>query len=169
MLTERLLLRPHSLADLDDRAALVGDEQVMRHVGGAQDAEENWTRLLRYAGHWALRGFGLFAVEEKESGRLAGEVGLAGFHRGLGRDFDEAPEAAWVLAGWAQGRGYATEAMRAAIGWHETHVARERMVCVIAQDNAGSLRVARKLGFRIFGERAYRGASRLVLERAPRR
>src|SRR3546814_17524593 len=52
--------------------------------------EEAWNRLLRYAGHWTLLGYGIFAVVEKASGRFIGETGIADFHRGLGDDFDQA-------------------------------------------------------------------------------
>lgn len=148
---------------------MTSDMAVMAHLGGAaSDREENWARIQRYNGHWALRGHGLFAVEEKSSGIFVGEAGLASFERGLGADFDPYPEGAWIFASVAQGKGYATEAMQAAIDWHEANVGASRMVCVIAQENAPSLRVAEKLGFRIFAERAYKGGNRLLLERPGR-
>src|SRR3546814_19996070 len=59
--------------------------------------EDAWNRLLRYAGHWTLLGYGIFAVVEKASGRFIGETGIADFHRGLGDDFDQAGEAAYVF------------------------------------------------------------------------
>lgn len=164
--TARLRLRPHRPGDLDDRHAMTGDAHVMRHFGGAtQDREDNWHRLLRYAGHWALFGHGLLAIEERATGRFAGEVGLADFRRGLGADFDGAPEAAWMLPRWAEGRGYATEAMRAAIAWHEAARGPARMVCMIAPGNGGSLRVAAKLGFVPLRMAAYHEFTLLLHER----
>ena len=96
-----------------------------------------------------------------------GEVGVADFHRGLGDDFDPFAEGAWVLDEWAEGMGYATEAALAAIGWHEANVAAGRMVCVIAPDNAPSLRVAAKLGFVAFREAVYHDRPVILLERLP--
>ncbi len=164
--TARLRLRPHRLTDLEARCAMTGDPHVMRFIGGrTQDREENWARLLRYAGHWALLGHGLFAVEERASGRFAGEVGCADFHRGLGEDFDRAPEAAWVLDRWAEGRGYAFEAVAAALDWHGHAFAAPRTVCIIAPDNAPSLRLAARLGFRAYREAVYHDRPVILHER----
>ena len=168
LLTSRLRLRAFAASDLDRRAALFADGAALAHVGGAQPREECWVRIQRYAGQWALDGFGLWAVEEQAGGALVGEVGLARFERGLGADFDDAPEGAWVIFPGAA-RGYATEAMTAAIGWHEVRFGPCRMVCVIAHENNASLRVAAKLGFSAFAERPYKGAPRLLLERSARR
>lgn len=164
--TARLVLRGHAPDDLEARLAMTGDLGVMAHLGGtASDREENWARIQRYNGHWALLGHGLFAVEDKANGVFVGEAGLARFERGLGEDFDPFPEAAWIFATSAQGKGYATEAMQAAIGWHEARFGPSRMVCVIAHENEPSLRVAEKLDFAVFAERPYKGADRLLLAR----
>jgi RimJ/RimL family protein N-acetyltransferase len=165
--TPRLRLRPHRLADLDSRCTMTGDVHVMRYFPATQTREDNWARILRYAGHWALLGWGLFAVEEKESGRWVGEVGLGDFHRGLGADFDGAPEGGWILDAWAEGKGYATESIRAAIEWHEAQFGRQRQVCIVAPENAPSLRVAEKLGFRPYDERPYHGRPVVLHERLP--
>lgn len=165
--TERLVLRLHRPDDLPARLAMTGDEDVVRFIGGeTQDAEDNWARILRYNGHWALFGWGLFAIEEKEGGAFVGEAGLADFHRGLGDDFDPYPEGAWVFLADAHGKGYATEAMAAAIEWRERRFGPSRLVCLIAQENRASLRVAAKLGFAPFAERQYHGVERLLLARA---
>ncbi len=134
----------------------------MRFVGGIYDRQENWARILRYMGHWAAFGYGLFAVEEKQSGRYVGNVGFARFERGLGDDFDPSPEAAWMLAQWAEGRGYATEAMQAAIDWYEGRFGRERLVCIIDPANLASLRLAERLGFRVYREGLNRGHTVLL-------
>jgi RimJ/RimL family protein N-acetyltransferase len=161
--TDRLLLRPHRLSDHAERSAMTSDPETMRFVGGQpQSGEENWSRILRYAGHWALFGYGLFAVEEKASGRLAGEIGLMHFRRELGADFDPFPEAAWILARWATGRGYAGEAFRAALDWHERTQGGDRQVCIIAGDNGPSLRLAAKFGFDAYRRAPYHGAEVIV-------
>lgn len=163
--TPRLVLRGHDMADLAAREAITGDPGVMRFVGGVQGRDENVARILRYAGQWALFRRGPFAVEERASGRLVGEIGVADFLRGLGPDFDGEPEALWVLAAGSQGMGYATEAMRAALAWHEAAFGSCRIVCIVAPDNAASLHVAAKLGFRAFGERVYKDRPVWLLER----
>ncbi|HET9429028.1 MAG TPA: GNAT family N-acetyltransferase [Allosphingosinicella sp.] len=164
--TERLILRVLTVDDFDDYLAMTADPETFRFSErGPMGSDEAWTRLLRQVGHWALLGFGPFAVEEKASGRFVGEAGLGDFRRNLGPEFDGAPEAAWALAGWARERGYATEAAAAALAWMEERFSTQRTVCLIHSDNELSLRVARKLGFSAFQERVYRGYPALLHER----
>lgn len=164
--TERLVLRVPDARDFDDYFAMTADPETFRYSErGPMSSDEAWTRLLRQIGHWVVLGYGLFAIEEKASGRFVGEAGLGDFRRNLGPSFDDAPEAAWSLAGWAQGSGYATEAAEAALVWMERKFAIGRTVCLIHSDNAPSIRVARKLGYSVFEERNYRGYPALIHER----
>lgn len=165
--TARLRLRQHRLSDLEARLPITSDPDFMRFVGGVYDRQENWSRMLRYIGHWVAFGYGLFAVEEKATGRYVGNVGLAHFERGLGTDFDPAPEGAWMIAEWASGLGYATEGMAAAIAWHEQRFGPTRHVCIVDPENAASLKVAAKLGFRPYREGTNRGHSVILHERSP--
>jgi RimJ/RimL family protein N-acetyltransferase len=167
--TERLTLRGHTLADYDESAAMWGDAEVARYIGGRPSTpEEAWARVLRYGGLWALLGFGYWVVRERETGRFVGEVGLADFRREVTPPLDGAPEAGWVLAPWAQGRGFATEAVRAVLAWADANLAAPRTVCMIAPENAASIHVAAKCGFRQFAQGTYQGESSLLFER-PRR
>lgn len=163
--TSRLILRQNRPSDLEDRIAITGDPEFMRYIGGAHDRQENWARLMRHIGHWAVFGFGLFAIEEKGSGKYLGNVGLAHFERGLGADFDPYPEAAWMIAQWAEGKGYASEAMTAVLGWHERKFGAGQQVCIIDPDNAASLRLAARLGFHAFREGENRGRTVLLHKR----
>jgi RimJ/RimL family protein N-acetyltransferase len=169
--TARLTLRGHALADVDECAAMWADPLVTRHIGGRPlTAEEAWARVLRYAGLWALLGYGYWVVRERASGRFVGEVGLADFRRDLSPPLDGAPEVGWVLAPWAHGRGYATEAVGAALAWSDAHlVGRDgrpgRSVCLIAPENAASIRVAAKCGFSEAARTTYKGADTLVFAR----
>lgn len=166
IVTPRLLLRRHRLNDLLDTAVLFGDAGLMRFIGGtALCAEDVWNRLLRYAGHWALFGFGLFAIEERSTGRFVGEAGFAHFHRGLGERFDPFPEAAWILAADVHGRGYALEAMTAALAWLDERDCGPRSVCIIHPDNLASRRLAAALGYHVQEQRSYRNAPTLLHER----
>jgi RimJ/RimL family protein N-acetyltransferase len=163
--TARLRLRGHERADFEACKTLWSDPIVTRHIGGRPfSAEEVWTRLLRYVGHWAVMGFGFWAVEEKASGRFVGEVGFADFKR------DELPpspdpEMGWVLAPWAHGKGYATEAVRVALAWGTGHLSARRTFCLIMPGNQASVRVAEKCGFRGAGDARYKGATTLLYER----
>lgn len=155
--TERLILRGHAAADLDAVAAMWGDARVVRHITGTPSTrEECWARLLRYAGLWPLKGYGYWAVVEKESGLFAGDVGIADFCRNLEPAHDIAPEAGWVIAPAAQGKGYATEAMRAVLAWADDHLPGARTYCMLDPKNAASVRVAEKCGYRPFAKVTYK-------------
>ena len=118
-------------------------------------------RLLRYGGLWALLGFGYWTVRERDSGRFIGEVGLADFHRDIDWSAENPPECGWVVMPWAQGRGYATEAVTAVLAWRDRYLPGGHTVCMIGPDNAASLRVADKCGFRPLRDADYRGPVKL--------
>jgi RimJ/RimL family protein N-acetyltransferase len=169
--TARLTLRAHTVADFDESAAMWGDPAVLRYLAERPFThEEVWARLLRYAGLWPLLGYGYFVARERGTGRFVGEVGLADFHRDITPSLGSAPEAGWVLASWAHGQGFATEAMEAVLAWHDTTAAPSgaasgRTVCIIRPDNASSVRVAAKCGYTGMGRGLYKGQELLVFER----
>lgn len=166
--SERLTLRAHRPEDLGETATLWGDAAVVRHIGGqpSRTDEENWGRLLRYCGLWALAGMGYWAVEETATGRYVGEAGLADFKREITPSFAGAPEAGWVIAPWAQGRGYATETVRAMLAWADETFAPPRVCALIEPENAASVRVAEKCGFVEFARTAYKDVTAALFERA---
>jgi RimJ/RimL family protein N-acetyltransferase len=164
--TPRLILRGHRLEDFADLAAMWGDADVTRHIGGKPSTTaESWSRLHRYRGHWSLLGYGFWAIEERTSGRFVGDIGLADFRRGLEHPFNGAPEAGWALAPWAHGRAYASEALAAALGWGDVHFGSPRVWCIIAPDNAASIRVAEKAGFAVHSQIEFHGDPTLLLAR----
>jgi RimJ/RimL family protein N-acetyltransferase len=155
--TDRLILRPHSLEDFADSAAMWSDPVVIRYTTGRPSTdEEAWARVLRNVGHWTLLGFGYFVLREKASGRFVGEAGFADFKRDVRPSFDGAPEAGWVLMPWAHGRGLATEAVRAVLAWMEARFGAGRTVCMIDPENAASIRVAQKCGYREWTRSTYK-------------
>jgi RimJ/RimL family protein N-acetyltransferase len=163
--TPRLLLRAHGARDFDDLTAMWSDRAVLRHISANPSSpEESWARMLRYAGLWSLLGYGYWAVEERATGRFVGDVGVAEFHRTMTPPLD-GPEAGWVLASWAHGRGFATEAATAMLAWCDAHVPAAKTVCIIDPGNLASVRVAHKCGYRPLGERAYKGHPVTVFER----
>lgn len=165
--TERLLLRAPLVEDFEPMVRMGVDPAVFRFIGGQPSTREDaWSRLLRFTGHWQLFGYGLFSIVEKAGG-FVGYAGFAHFERGIGSDFDSAPEAGWVLSSQAQGRGLATEAMRAAQTWMDARFGPKRTVCIIDPDNTPSLRLAQTLGFAPFREATYKESRVVVLERVP--
>ncbi|HWA91754.1 MAG TPA: GNAT family N-acetyltransferase [Rhizomicrobium sp.] len=166
--TERLILRGHTLEDFPAFAAMWADPDVTRYIGGAPLSEEDaWAKFLRVAGHWALQGFGFWAIEEKASGRRIGEAGILNVKREIVPAFDGVPELGWGLLPEVHGKGYATEAGHAILKWGEEKFGRVRMVCIIDPDNGPSLRVAERLGFKPFANTTYKGDPTVVLERLP--
>lgn len=164
--TERLILRLFVEEDFQPLFEINSDPETFRYSErGPLASEEAWARLLRNIGHWHLKGYGLFAVEEKQSGRLVGEAGIADFRRDLGSSFDTVPEASWTIAPKVQGQGYATEAMNAALEWAERALGVRRTVCLIHLQNKPSLSVAEKLEYRPFDQLVYKDYPALLLER----
>jgi len=145
--TARLRLRSYHAGDLDDLAAMRADPVVMRYVGGKTMTRlDSWSRLLRCAGTWPLLGFGFWAVEERATGRYAGEVSFFDALRDLAPRID-VPEAGWLFATWAHGRGYATEAVSAMLAWSDAQPRMGETVCIVDTANVASQRVALKCGY----------------------
>jgi RimJ/RimL family protein N-acetyltransferase len=164
--TKRLKLRGHRLEDFIHCAAIWADPIVTRYIGGKPfSEEETWARFLRYAGHWSLLGFGYWAIEEKETGDFVGELGFADFKRDLEPSIKGMPELGWVLASRAHGKGYATEAARAAVAWGETHFGKALTVCIIHPENLASIRVAEKCGYKEARRTTYKGHATVVFAR----
>jgi RimJ/RimL family protein N-acetyltransferase len=159
-------MRPPARDDFEDSAMMWGDPGVVRHINtNPITREDAWARFLRSVGHWGLQGFGVWIVRERDSGRFVGEVGMFDFKRTLKPSFEGAQEMGWALASFAQGRGYATEAVKAAIAWSEEQFQGARIVCMIAPANQPSLRVAEKCGFREYARSTYKESDVVLLER----
>ena len=145
--TERLLLRMWRADDFEPFAAMCEDPEVMRYLlGKIMTRHEAWRSMAFHVGHWQLRGYGHWAVEEKSSGRFVGRVGF------LNPEGWPGFEIGWTLARDCWGRGYATEGARAALGHAFTEMGREHVISLIHPDNAASIRVAERLGEKLEGE-----------------
>ena len=150
--TERLRLRLPARADLEPLAAMLGDPEVAEFLGGAPpDREQTWRSLAAMIGHWVLRGYGLFSVEEKATGQLVGRVGL------LNPEGWPEAEVAWTIARPVWGRGYAAEAARAVLGWAKDPLGLPPPISLIDPGNRRSARVALKLGATIERRTTFRG------------
>jgi RimJ/RimL family protein N-acetyltransferase len=164
--TARLTLRAHRLDDFEASFAMWSDPVVTRFIGGKPSTEQQtWSRLLGYAGHWAFMGFGYWALEEKSTGNFAGELGFANFRRDIAPSMRDVPELGWTLATRFHGKGYATEAVRAAVAWADVRFGSTRTVCLINTENAASIRVAQKCGYHMFERTIFYDQPTLFFER----
>ena len=165
--TPRLRLRPHTLDDFTSIVTLWSHPEVTRFTAGNRPSteEECWQRLLRYHGLWPALGFGYFAITDKETGAFLGEAGLADFHRDILPSIDGFAEAGWALIPDAWGKGFGLEALSAILAWYSATPAPRPTSCVISPDNAASIRLAEKTGFRMKAETEYKGSACLMFER----
>ena len=138
--TGRLTLRGWREEDLAPYAAMTADPEVMRFMGGPLDRMDTWRQMAVFAGHWVLRGYGLWVVER--DGELIGRVGLLR-HEGW-----PGLEVGWLLARAAWGQGYATEAAQASMEYTWRELGAAELISLIAPDNHASARVAERLGMR---------------------
>ncbi|MEV0616473.1 GNAT family N-acetyltransferase [Nonomuraea sp. NPDC050404] len=146
--TERLVLRRWREEDLEALAAIDGDPEVMRFIGdgSVRTAEQTAATLTAMEQRWEERGFGIFAVELRESGELAGWTGLT-----VPLFLPEvlpAVEIGWRLARTHWGRGIATEAATAALRYGFVKAGLDRVISICHVDNHASARVMTKLGMR---------------------
>jgi len=138
--TERLLLRPLRVEDVDAFIALHADERVNRFVG-AYSHQQALDRLASVEQQWAERGHGLCAVELKSTGEFIGRVGL-----NYWENFHEV-ELGWTLKTETWGHGYATESARACLDWGFATLGEPYFISLIRPGNTASVRVAERLGF----------------------
>ena len=167
--TERLTLRHYRKQDFRPNHAIVGDDEVMRFVGGKGISEEDcWRRLAASVGMWDLLGFGGWAVVRRSDDKLVGMVSLFNAWRALEPEFGEEPEMGWIFAKEVHGQGIAGEACRAVLAWADAHLQPTPIWAIIAPNNASSFGLAEKLGFERLADGTYHDEPTAVLRRAPR-
>jgi RimJ/RimL family protein N-acetyltransferase len=143
--TDRLTLRMPVLADWPAHRAFSMSDAAAP-LGGPFDERSAWRMFAGLAGHWALHGYGWFAMQADE-----GVVGVCGLHF---PPTHSDLEIGWVTYAPAQRKGYATEAARAALDWAWGWTDADRIVSFIDRDNTASQSVARRLGATCDGETA---------------
>lgn len=167
--TPRLRLRGFRAGDLDAQQAAMVDPEVYRHLGGAPASrEETWRKILGSPGLWALLGYGYWVAERREDGAYLGQIGFADFKRGMSPNIEGIPEMGWIIARDAQGQGYATEAVLAALAWADEALGGGEIVAIISHDNEASIRIAEKGGFSRREEAVYKGEPILLFRRPAR-
>jgi RimJ/RimL family protein N-acetyltransferase len=143
--------------DFEPFAKMCADENVMRFLGGKPlDRLEAWRNFALHVGHWELRGYGHWAVEEKASGQF---VGRLGFLYPVGWP---AFEIGWTLAPQVWGKGYATEGARRALEYAFNELDKPHVISLIHPDNKSSIRVAERLGEKVEGHTQLFGNDLLI-------
>ena len=163
--THRLTLRGMRSEDFNRFAEIWANPEVVQFI----DAEpwprsKAWAAFLRQAGHWQITGFGQWAITRHRAPEMSGQVGFFFAKRDLGADFDDAPEAGWVLAPDAHGQGYGMEAVSAAHDWFD-RVVTGRLVCLIDPRNTRSVQIAEAMGYKVLREATLDGETVTLYER----
>ncbi|MCG8590189.1 MAG: GNAT family N-acetyltransferase [Proteobacteria bacterium] len=156
--TERLRLRPFREEDVAAYARICADPETMRGIGNGStlDFDAAWRQVALFLGHWTLRGYGIWAVEEKASGAFVGRIGFYNPHGWAGL------ELGWLIDRARWGRGLATEGARAALAYGRETFGFGRVISLIRPDNTASIRVAEKLGAAQEGEVVVMGSAARV-------
>ena len=156
--TDRLLLRMwREETDFEPFAEMCADAEVMRYLGGKPiDRLEAWRNMAFHVGHWQMRGYGHFAVEEKSTGKFIGRIGF------LDPVGWPAFEVGWTLARHAWGKGYATEGGRRALDYAFNELDKSHVISLINPNNKGSIAVAERLGEKLEGETELFGTTVLI-------
>ena len=141
--TERLILRAFDSKDTDAYTEMVADEDVSQFislVGKPMNRLEAWRSMAMQLGHWQLRGFGQWAVEEKASGDFVVRLGLYYPESWPGQ------ELGYALARTYWGKGYATEGAAAARDFAFNALGWDELISIISPLNLRSQGVAERLG-----------------------
>jgi RimJ/RimL family protein N-acetyltransferase len=143
--TDRLFLRALRDGDFEEEVRFFATARS-ETVGGPLARDQVWRAVAGMIGHWALRGFGFWALEEKSSGRYLGRVGL------WAPDGWPEPELGWTLMAHAEGNGFAREAALAARAYAYDTLGWTTAISLIQVGNLRSEALARKLGATPDGE-----------------
>jgi RimJ/RimL family protein N-acetyltransferase len=156
--TERLLLRGWRDEDHAAFVRILGEPLVAQGIGGEAGLTpgEAWRHMAQMAGHWELKGFGNWVLEEIDTGQVVGRAGLY-FPAGW-PDL----EVGWLVDREHWGKGYAPEAALASAKWAHEQLGKDHIISVIHPSNARSIRVAEKLGETLEGHFSAFGFDLLV-------
>lgn len=138
--TNSLLLRGWRSDDAEQVINFYADPNMSKYVGGPRDTDTAWCGMATMIGHWQLKGFGYWAVEEKKSAAFVGCVGL------------------WQSPGWPKlelgywlleefhGKGYAKEAAARCLQYARDDMQADSVVSYIDPENIPSIKLAESLG-----------------------
>ena len=143
--TERLLLRPYRLTDLEDAIRVMGDAETMCFYPEPFSEEKIRAMIERQIHTFADHGYGLFAVFEKSSGRFIGDCGITVQNI----DGVEELEIGYRFAKETWGKGYAPEAAQAVKQYGLNTLKLKRLCSYMGSDHLQSRRVAEKIGMQL--------------------
>ncbi|MFZ6009343.1 MAG: GNAT family N-acetyltransferase [Bacteroidota bacterium] len=150
--TDRLHLRMLQENHWSDLHTYYADQECMQYTSGkAMTQTESWRKLASLVGHWHMRGYGSYALEEKSSGSVIGVAGLE-FPKGW-----PDPEIQWGLSRRFWGKGYASETVRAIKNMTKEFLPGIRFISIIHPNNVNSARVATSVGASFEREFLFRG------------
>ena len=137
--TDRLTLRGALRDDFDAFADMLATDRAV-HMGGPFDRAAAWRLFIMNLASWPLDGFGAWMITDRDTGAFLGDVGITHPDR-----FPE-PELGWTVTADAEGKGYATEAARAALHWYWSNTDADTLVSYVTPGNTRSEALASKLG-----------------------
>lgn len=156
--TGRLVLRRFTPDDVQNLFDLDSDREVMRHINGGEPTSYETVKnevLPRFLGYYRRSDrYGFWAIVEKKSGHFIGW-----FHLKPSGDGPSAEaELGYRLKRRAWGKGYATEGSKALLEKSFQEFGLDRVVATALPENAASIRVLEKAGFRFETRFVYRNA-----------
>ena len=148
--TDRLILRGPSDADLPAFAAYFATPRA-DWTGGQRNDIDSYRMLMTLAGHWHMRGYGLWVLEHRPSGATAGWAGILNH-----LDWPEA-ELGWTVFDGFEGQGLAHEAAQAARAVAASKLGVRAPISLIRPGNARSAALARRLGAQVERQTDFHG------------
>ncbi len=140
--TSRLLLHPWAFEDAPALFQILQEPDIFKYFPRTAPPRREWVDkyIAHHFAHWQERGYGHWAVVTKNDGQVAGWTGLEYLP-----ELDQT-EVAYLLSKQVRGRGYATEAARAAIafGFGTCHL--PVIIGLVHPENVASVRVLEKCG-----------------------
>lgn len=138
--TSRLILREWRESDLGNFAMFKMDKEAARFVDPVETISDAWREMISFAGHWLLRGFGMWSLELKQTGD---NIGLCGPYYPY--QWPE-PEIGWIIFPGFQHQGFGTEAATASLDHAYTRLGWKTAISLIAKENQASISLAERLG-----------------------
>ena len=140
--SKNLILRAPRETDFDALARFSASTRSV-FVGGPYERPRAWGSFLAQMGHWSLRGYGMWMIEDRATGAPAGRVGV------INNDGWDEPELGWHLFEGFEGQGVAYEAALAARAYAAEHQGLDALISYVDPANHRSAALARRLGAKI--------------------
>ncbi len=155
--TDRLILRKPHIEDWKDLHELYSDAEAIRYtIKTPLEEPASWRMTCVLIGHWTVRGYGVYSVEEKATGKVLGGIG---FWYPLEWP---SPEIKWSLAAKHHGKGFASEAARAVLAEGHKSLPDIHLISMIDKNNIPSQKLAEAVGAKLEKEVEFRGTPHVI-------